>query len=76
MRGLTAQGYRCIGMDPFALPDDALAVAQRQGRLHRNVQGMCRGRLDFESIALAHLVNFRVQFAHELAQIDSKHPRA
>ena len=26
-------------MDHFALPDDALAVAQRQGRLHRNFQG-------------------------------------
>jgi oxygen-independent coproporphyrinogen-3 oxidase len=26
-------------MDHFALPDDALAVAQRQGRLQRNFQG-------------------------------------
>jgi oxygen-independent coproporphyrinogen-3 oxidase len=26
-------------MDHFALPDDALAVAKRQGRLHRNFQG-------------------------------------
>jgi oxygen-independent coproporphyrinogen-3 oxidase len=26
-------------MDHFALPDDALAVARRQGRLHRNFQG-------------------------------------
>ena len=32
-------GYVYIGMDHFALPDDALAVAQRQGRLHRNFQG-------------------------------------
>jgi oxygen-independent coproporphyrinogen-3 oxidase len=36
---LTAAGYVYIGMDHFALPDDALAVAQRQGRLHRNFQG-------------------------------------
>jgi oxygen-independent coproporphyrinogen III oxidase len=28
-----------VGMDHFALPNDALAVAQRQGRLHRNFQG-------------------------------------
>ncbi len=32
-------GYVYIGMDHFALPDDALAVARRQGRLHRNFQG-------------------------------------
>jgi len=28
-----------IGMDHFAKPEDELAVAQRQGRLHRNFQG-------------------------------------
>jgi oxygen-independent coproporphyrinogen-3 oxidase len=32
-------GYDYIGMDHFALPNDALAVAKRQGRLHRNFQG-------------------------------------
>ena len=32
-------GYVYVGMDHFALPNDALAVAQRQGRLHRNFQG-------------------------------------
>lgn len=32
-------GYVHVGMDHFALPDDALAVAKRQGRLHRNFQG-------------------------------------
>jgi oxygen-independent coproporphyrinogen-3 oxidase len=32
-------GYVYVGMDHFALPTDALAVAQRQGRLHRNFQG-------------------------------------
>jgi oxygen-independent coproporphyrinogen-3 oxidase len=37
--GFIAQGYVYIGMDHFALPDDALAVAKRQGRLHRNFQG-------------------------------------
>lgn len=36
---LTAAGYVYIGMDHFALPDDPLAVAQRQGRLQRNFQG-------------------------------------
>lgn len=36
---LTDAGYVYIGMDHFAKPDDELAVAQRQGRLHRNFQG-------------------------------------
>jgi oxygen-independent coproporphyrinogen III oxidase len=34
-----AAGYVYLGMDHFALPTDALAVAKRQGRLHRNFQG-------------------------------------
>jgi len=36
---LTDNGYQFIGMDHFAKPDDELAVAQRQGILHRNFQG-------------------------------------
>jgi oxygen-independent coproporphyrinogen-3 oxidase len=36
---LTAQGYDYIGMDHFALHDDALAVALRNGTLQRNFQG-------------------------------------
>ena len=36
---LTGAGYVYIGMDHFAKPRDDLAVAQRQGRLHRNFQG-------------------------------------
>jgi oxygen-independent coproporphyrinogen-3 oxidase len=36
---LTDAGYVYIGMDHFAKPDDELAVAQRQRRLHRNFQG-------------------------------------
>ncbi len=36
---LEAAGYVYVGMDHFALPNDGLAVAKRQGRLHRNFQG-------------------------------------
>jgi oxygen-independent coproporphyrinogen-3 oxidase len=39
IKGFLADGYEYIGMDHFALPNDALAVAKRQGRLHRNFQG-------------------------------------
>lgn len=132
--GFLAQGYRYIGMDHFALASDSLAVARRQGRLHRNFQGystqpdcdliglgvsaigkvgptysqnaktlgeycdalrqgqlptqrglaltrddivrravimalMCQGRVEFESIALAHLVEVPVYFAAELLRL-------
>jgi oxygen-independent coproporphyrinogen-3 oxidase len=118
-------------MDHFALPTDALAVAKRQGRLHRNFQGystqpdcdlialgvsaigrigatysqnaktldeyydaldqgrlpivrglaltrddllrrsvimslMCQGQLQYESIELGHLIDFKSYFAREL----------
>ncbi|MGI9134462.1 MAG: oxygen-independent coproporphyrinogen III oxidase [Rhodoferax sp.] len=124
-------GYVYVGMDHFALPEDALAVAKRQGRLHRNFQGystqpdcdlialgvssigrigatysqnaktleeyydyldqgrfpvvrglaltrddvvrravimalMCQGQVQFESIDLAHLIDFKTYFAKEL----------
>lgn len=127
-------GYDYVGMDHFALPDDALAIARRQGRLHRDFQGygtqpegdlvglgpsaisrigptyaqneraladwhdavsngrlatargialtrddlvrravilalMCQGRVEFEAIELAHLVDFRAAFAAELRRL-------
>jgi oxygen-independent coproporphyrinogen-3 oxidase len=36
---LTESGYQFIGMDHFARPQDELAIAQRNGELHRNFQG-------------------------------------
>ncbi|MFZ7223040.1 oxygen-independent coproporphyrinogen III oxidase [Avibacterium avium] len=36
---LEGVGYRFIGMDHFAKPDDELAIAQQNGVLHRNFQG-------------------------------------
>lgn len=124
-------GYVHVGMDYFALPKDALAVAKRQGRLHRSFQGystqpdgdlvglgvsaigrigasysqnalsleaycdsldqgrlpvvrglaltrddlvrrsvimalICQGQLEFESIELAHLIDFKRYFSAEL----------
>ena len=132
--GFLGHGYTYIGMDHFALSDDSLAVAKRQGRLHRNFQGystqpdcdlvalgvsaigrigatysqnaktlpeyydairrsqfpvvrglaltrddllrravimalMCQGRLEFESIELAHLIKVPEYFRAELAQL-------
>ncbi|WP_373353387.1 oxygen-independent coproporphyrinogen III oxidase [Pseudoroseicyclus sp. CXY001] len=36
---LLEAGYVAIGIDHFALPEDSLAVAARERRLHRNFQG-------------------------------------
>ena len=134
LAGFVSHGYTYIGMDHFALPDDSLAVAKRQGRLHRNFQGystqpdcdlialgvsaigrmgatysqnaktldeycdavrrgqfpvvrglaltrddlvrravvmalMCQGRLEFESIELAHLIKVRDYFKPELESL-------
>lgn len=41
---LVSAGYQPIGLDHFVLPDDELAVALSQGRLHRNFQGYCTRR--------------------------------
>jgi oxygen-independent coproporphyrinogen-3 oxidase len=38
-RLIASQGYQRIGIDHFALPDDSLAIAAREGRLRRNFQG-------------------------------------
>lgn len=127
-------GYVYVGMDHFALPTDALAIAKRQGRLHRNFQGystqpdcdlialgvsaigkigtsysqnaktlaeyydylnqgrfpvvrglaltrddlirrsvimalMCQGRLQFESIEISYLIDFKTYFKDELANL-------
>jgi oxygen-independent coproporphyrinogen-3 oxidase len=51
IRRLQAAGYVYIGMDHFALPHDELAVAAKQGRLHRNFQGYST-RPDCDLIAL------------------------
>jgi oxygen-independent coproporphyrinogen-3 oxidase len=39
MERFLGSGYEPIGMDHFALPDDELAVAARERRLHRNFMG-------------------------------------
>ena len=39
IENLQVNGYSYIGMDHFAKPTDELAIAQQQGKLHRNFQG-------------------------------------
>ncbi len=44
-------GYKYIGMDHFALPDDSLTQAQQRGELRRNFQGYSTGG-DMDILAL------------------------
>jgi oxygen-independent coproporphyrinogen III oxidase len=43
---VAARGYQRIGIDHFALPDDSLAIAARNGRLRRNFQGYTDDRCE------------------------------
>lgn len=62
---LLAAGYRQIGLDHFALPDDELALAQRTGRLRRNSLGYsadtCQTVLGLGASALGRLGDGYVQ---------------
>ncbi|WP_165855948.1 oxygen-independent coproporphyrinogen III oxidase [Marinobacter sp. JSM 1782161] len=67
---LIGAGYQYIGMDHFALPDDPLAVAQREGRLHRNFQGYTtHGDCDLVALgvsAIGQTTDAYFQNAHDL----------
>lgn len=43
---LVAAGYQPVGFDHFARPDDAIAVAAREGTLRRNFQGFTEDGAD------------------------------
>jgi len=40
---LVGDGYAAIGLDHYALKNDSLAIAAREGKLHRNFQGYTTG---------------------------------
>jgi oxygen-independent coproporphyrinogen III oxidase len=62
---LREAGYLQIGLDHFALASDAMAVAQREGRLRRNFQGYTTDAssvlLGFGASAIGHLPQGYVQ---------------
>jgi oxygen-independent coproporphyrinogen-3 oxidase len=62
---LQEAGYVQIGLDHFALPDDEMAVALREGRLRRNFQGYTTDASDillgFGASAIGHLAQGYVQ---------------
>ncbi|AIC29886.1 coproporphyrinogen III oxidase 2 (plasmid) [Rhizobium etli bv. mimosae str. IE4771] len=62
---LIAAGYRRIGIDHFALPEDSLAVAQANGQLRRNFQGYtsdpCETLIGFGASAIGRMAGGYVQ---------------
>ena len=64
-RALCAAGYEQIGLDHFARPFDELAIAAREGRLHRNFQGYttdpCETLIGLGASSIGRLPNGYVQ---------------
>ncbi len=62
---LVAAGYRRIGLDHFALPQDELSLAAQDGRLHRNFQGYttdaCRTLIGFGASAIGRTAEGYIQ---------------
>jgi oxygen-independent coproporphyrinogen-3 oxidase len=68
---LTAAGYEYLGMDHFALATDPLAVARRDGSLHRNFQGYSTlaGR-DLYGLGLSAIGRVENAFAQNTKELD------
>jgi oxygen-independent coproporphyrinogen III oxidase len=64
-------GYLHIGMDHYVLPEDELAIAQREGRLQRNFQGyslnIAEDMLGLGVSAISQLGDFYLQNERDLA---------
>ena len=61
---LCEYGYDFIGMDHFAKPDDELAIAQRNGVLHRNFQGYTtRDESDLLGLGVSSISNIGNSFS-------------
>jgi oxygen-independent coproporphyrinogen III oxidase len=73
---LLSRGYVHVGMDQFALPDDRLAVARRQGRCHVDLDGVCE-RCDGDLLGLGMSATSRIgrsyyrNFSDERAYADA-----
>jgi len=62
-------GYRFIGLDHFAKPDDELALAQQRGTLRRNFQG-------YSTRAGADVYAFGISGIHQLAGLYAQNAKA
>ena len=69
---LTSAGYVYIGMDHFALPDDELAVAQREGTLHRNFQGYSTyADCDLLALGVTGISNIGNTYSQNVKELDA-----
>jgi len=69
---LTGAGYVYIGMDHFALPDDELAIAQREGSLHRNFQGYSTyADCDLLALGITGISNIGNTYSQNVKEIDA-----
>jgi oxygen-independent coproporphyrinogen-3 oxidase len=67
---LKAAGYVPIGLDHFARPEDALAIAAETGGLHRNFQGYTAERADhLVGFGASSISSFAAGFAQNIAAV-------
>jgi len=67
----TDAGYVYVGMDHFALPEDELVVAQKNGTLHRNFQGYTtRGGCDLLGIGVTSIGELNNGYAQNHKKVD------
>lgn len=67
-----AAGYLYIGMDHFAKPDDELAIAQQEGKLHRNFQGYTtHEEYDLIGIGVSSIGSIDGHYHQNLKEVDS-----
>jgi oxygen-independent coproporphyrinogen III oxidase len=71
IQALCEGGYVYIGMDHFAKPEDELAVAQRQGWLHRNFQGYSiHADADLVSFGVSAISNVGASYMQNYKRLD------
>ena len=76
IRKLNDAGYVYIGMDHFAKPDDELAIAQRQGRLHRNFQGYStHAEADLVAVGVSAIGSVGMCYAQNAKTLDEYYDR-
>jgi oxygen-independent coproporphyrinogen-3 oxidase len=72
IRKLTESGYVYIGMDHFALPEDELTIAQKEGHLQRNFQGYStRSQCDLVGLGVSAIGKVGDCYAQNLKDIPS-----
>ncbi|MBI4468658.1 MAG: oxygen-independent coproporphyrinogen III oxidase [Acidobacteria bacterium] len=72
IRLFTEAGYRYIGMDHFAKPDDELAIAQDDKTLHRNFQGYStRAHADLYAMGVSAISSVGRVYAQNHRDLDS-----